>query len=80
MLLADKLVERARAHAIGQWTRLVDSIIRRRVGLEQIHGFDFTTEDTESTENQRILRAIPSLSIRTLKLIKKPTRIPLRRK
>ena len=80
VFLANKLVQRPRAHAIGQRTRLVDGIIGRRVGWKRLKALISPRKTRRARRIQRTLRTIPSLSIRTLKLIKKPTRIPLRRK
>ena len=43
VLLADKLVKRARTHAIGQRPRLVDGVVGLRDLLEEVHGIIFIT-------------------------------------
>ncbi len=59
VLLAGKLVERPRTHAVGQRTGPVDGFIVRRIVLKKAQG-RFTTENTERTEEDIVSRNIGS--------------------
>jgi hypothetical protein len=37
VFLPDKLIQRARSHAIGEWTGLVDGLVSGRDVLEKVH-------------------------------------------
>ena len=78
VLLPDKLVERARTHAIGQRTRLVDGFVGRDL-LEEIQDLFHHGGHGEHGDIKELFEySMPQY--RTLKFIKSPTRRPLNRK